>query len=292
MLVNTAVSASILTNFWQDQISAHGRQGQFLVMVSFLVSFLFIRTSARLTRSVSWWPGGVETQSGVHLHHLVWGICLVLVSGVLGFSLRYESPWWDITAVTFGIGAGLTLDEFALWVYLRDVYWAEQGRKSLDAVAIATVFMALVFLGSRPFELDSAPATGVIGWIVVALLLCTVSFLKERLVYGLVGMFFPLFALVGATRLGKPGSPWAKLFYGRRRPRKQARAEERFDDVNRRVNRVKGRLFDLIGGVPTDELEKREAEADEAAAKAQHEAIEEVKRRAERQEPSPADDSQ
>ena len=76
-------TASIIGKFWHDQIAEHDRQGEFLVLISFLASFLFIRTSARMTRSVSWWPGGVETEGGVHLHHLVWGICLVLVSGVL-----------------------------------------------------------------------------------------------------------------------------------------------------------------------------------------------------------------
>ena len=48
-----------------------------LVLVAFLVAFLAIRTSARLTRSVSWWPGGIETEGGVHIHHLVFGICLM-----------------------------------------------------------------------------------------------------------------------------------------------------------------------------------------------------------------------
>ena len=195
------VSASIVTDFWNDQIAAHNREGVFLVLVSFLLSFLFIRTSARMTRSVSWWPGGVETEGGVHLHHLVWGICLILVSGVLAYSLRYESPWYELTAIGFGIGAGLTLDEFALWVYLQDVYWADQGRKSLDAVAIATVFMGLVFLGLRPFDFDAGPAIGVIATIVIALVLVMICFLKERLVYGMVGIF------ITAVCAGRSGPP-------------------------------------------------------------------------------------
>ncbi|MGB2694651.1 MAG: hypothetical protein WBD55_05620 [Dehalococcoidia bacterium] len=271
-------TASIITRFWHDQIVQHGRQGTFLLLVSFLLAFLFIRTSARLTRSVSWWPGGVETESGVHLHHLVWGICLMMVSGVLAYSLRYESPWWELTAVGFGIGAGLTLDEFALWVYLQDVYWAERGRKSLDAVAIATVFMGLVFLGSRPFEFDPGPEIGVISWIVVVMALCVVSFLKERIVYGMVGMFFPPFAMLGAARLGKPGSPWAKWRYGDKNHGKQARSQDRFDDSNRRANKIKDALFNLVGGRSTDELQERKART--ASAMAQEQAIEEVHERA------------
>jgi hypothetical protein len=55
----------------------------FVLLSAFVISFLFIRTSARLIRSprVTWWPGSVKTSSGLHLHHLVWGIVLVLVAG-------------------------------------------------------------------------------------------------------------------------------------------------------------------------------------------------------------------
>src|SRR5215217_5886188 len=73
-------SASILSDFWHDQLVEHSRQGLFLVLVGFLGSFGFIRLSARLGRSprVPWWPGSVVSDSGVHLHHLVWGICLMI----------------------------------------------------------------------------------------------------------------------------------------------------------------------------------------------------------------------
>lgn len=280
------ITASIITQFWQDQIVDQNRQGIFLVLLSFEASFLFIRTSARLTRSVSWWPGGVQTESGVHLHHLVWGICLVLIAGALGFTFRYDSPWWELTAVAFGIGAGLTLDEFALWVYLKDVYWADQGRKSLDAVAIATVFMGLVLLGSQPFELEPGPAIGIVVSVVISLVMCTICFAKERLIYGLVGIFFPIFGLIGAVRLGKPGSPWAKWRYGKRNPSKQTHSQERFDDATRRANELKEKLFDLIGGKPSEQFDAREcAKREHAAQQAQQDAADEVKRRAQQGTP-------
>jgi len=279
MLLQTA---SIFSDFWQHQIVQHDRQGTFLVLVSFLASFLFIRTSARLGRSTTWWPGSVVTDSGVHLHHLVWGISLLMVSGFLAYSLRFESPWWEVTAVLFGIGMGLTLDEFALWVYLKDVYWAEQGRKSLDAVAIATVFMVVVVIGSRPFEFEEpGPVLGAAGWIVVVLILCTISFLKERLIYGMLGLFVPLFSIIGASRLGRPGSPWAKWRYGKKNQKKQERAQERFDDMDKRTNRWKLKLFNAIGGKPTDELQNKKL--DEEEQRAQEDAIKEVRHRAEQQ---------
>jgi hypothetical protein len=125
-----------------------GTGGAFLVLVAFLISFLAIRTSARLTRSVSWWPGGVKS-GDVHIHHLVWGICLMMFSGFLAFAMPLEAPWWHVFAIGFGVGVGFTLDEFALWVRLKDVYWSEEGRASLDAVVVAAAFAALVVLGWR-----------------------------------------------------------------------------------------------------------------------------------------------
>ena len=127
-----------------------------LVLVAFLLSFGFIRTSARMIRSprFQWWPGNVETGGGLHIHHLVWGISLLLIAGFVSFATEFTSPWTQITAVGFGIGAGLTLDEFALWLRLEDVYWTSEGRASLDAIVLATVFAVVVMLGIRPFGLD------------------------------------------------------------------------------------------------------------------------------------------
>jgi hypothetical protein len=108
------------------------------VLASLLVSFLFIRTSARLMRSpkVPWWPGSIKTEGGLHVHHPVFGIVLLLATGFV-LALQPGSPWLEIVAAGFGIGSGLTLDEYALWLHLDDVYWAEEGRRSVDAVVIA-----------------------------------------------------------------------------------------------------------------------------------------------------------
>src|SRR5438874_9284081 len=138
----------------------HGRGPAFLVLLAFLLSFGFIRTSARLMRSpkVPWWPGSVTTESGLHLHHLVFGIVLMLIGGTLGFAVdESQSPWIELSAVAFGIGAGLTFDEFALWVHLEDVYWSEEGRQSVDAAVIAIAFVGLVLTGAFSANLDPAP---------------------------------------------------------------------------------------------------------------------------------------
>src|SRR3954452_21604441 len=138
--------------------SEPGRPAAFLVLLSFLGAFTFIRTSARLMRSpkVPWWPGSVETGSGLHIHHLVWGISLMMISGFLAFATDLSTPWWQITSIAFGIGIGLSLDEFALWPPLEDVCWSEQGRASIAAVIFAAAFAGLIVIGVQPFGLDDA----------------------------------------------------------------------------------------------------------------------------------------
>ena len=131
MLVMGSVASA-----YREGIVDTGRETAFLFFVSFLVSFGFIRTSAHMIRAqVSWWPGNVSV-GGTHIHHLVWGILLLLINGYVGVAIHPGDPWRDIVAVLFGIGTGLTLDEFALWLNLRDVYWERQGRESVEALAI------------------------------------------------------------------------------------------------------------------------------------------------------------
>jgi hypothetical protein len=243
----TAIAAQIVSIDPFGDRPHPGPAAGFIVLASLLISYLAIRTSARLTRSVSWWPGGVET-GGVHLHHLVWGICLMLFCGFLAFAAPLEDPWWHIIAVGFGIGAGFTLDEFALWVRLEDVYWSEEGRLSFDAVVCTVLFGALVVLGTRPFGLDDpASIAGTATSVSVIAALAFTCFAKGRVLVGVLGLFIPLIAAFGALRLGRPSSPWAKWRYGESKHR---RAAERFaaDKPTARARRVLG---DLIAGAPS-----------------------------------------
>ena len=206
-----------------------GRSTAFLVLTAFLVTFLFIRSSARLIRNpkVTWWPGNVQS-GDVHIHHLVWGICMVLVAGFLGFAANLQSPWWHVSAIAFGIGAGLTIDEFALWLY-RDVYWSEQGRLSVDAAIVATVFAVLVVLGTKPFGLDEPESVlGTVVLVLQAVALSAIAFLKGRFVMGVVSLFVPFWGLIAFVRLAKPDSPWARWRYRGRRGGRLIRARARF----------------------------------------------------------------
>jgi hypothetical protein len=274
-------TASIFADFW-DRLVEHEEQGLFLVFAGFILSFAFIRMSTRLMRSprVPWWPGSVVSESGVHLHHLVFGIVTMMAAGTIGLAALGDSPVIEICAFAFGVGAGLTIDEFALWVYLDDVYWAEEGRSSIDATVIAAAGMGLLLLGFTPFDFDTSSPFEILASVLTALLVFTtvaVCFAKQRLMHGWVGFFFLPIAIYGACRLGKPGSPWARKRYAERNPAKQASAEARFPP-DRRTDRFKNAFRDIVGGKPSEGV----AAAQEEAIAATREAADEVRQRAEK----------
>jgi hypothetical protein len=244
--------ANFISDFWNDQLVANDRQWVFLVLAGLVVSFGFIRISTRLMRSpkVPWWPGSIVSEGGVHVHHLVFGIVLMMVAGTVSFAGFAVTPIYEICAFAFGVGIGLTIDEFALWLYLDDVYWAKQGRQSVDAVVIVVAFIALVLIGARPFSIDTDDTVTLIASIVGVVLFFVVigiSLVKKRLWHSVVGVFFFPIGVYAACRIGKPDSAWAKRFYGERRPAKQAKAEARFPP-DRRTERFKERIRDAVGG--------------------------------------------
>jgi hypothetical protein len=220
-----------------------------ILLGSFLLSFALIRISTRLMRSpkVPWWPGSIQTAGGLHVHHLVFGIVMMLLFGFLAIALPHSSPWLELIAAGFGVGAGLTLDEYALWLHLKDVYWAEEGRRSVDAVIVAAVVAALILVGARPLTgSDTSSTVGIVLAIVVVLALSLAALLKGRVLLGTLGLIFPPLSMIAIVRLAAPTSPWARWWYpadGRRMRRATARFE-------RRARRVR-RWQDRIGGAPS-----------------------------------------
>ena len=200
-----------VTAAYDRHIQVPGKEIHFLVLVAFVCSFGFIRGSAHMIRAqVSWWPGNVQTKGGTHVHHLVWGILLLLCTGYVGLATDIETPWLELVAIGFGIGMGLTMDEFALWLNLEDVYWQEKGRQSIDAVVITTALLVIALLGLQ-FWIDVYDAVLVLlgldrgnEWIAVpvqvaGVALALVCFKRGRRLAGLFGLFVPLVALVGAV---------------------------------------------------------------------------------------------
>jgi hypothetical protein len=196
----------------------------------------------------------VVSESGVHVHHLAFGIVTMMISGGVAFTALGEQPYTDICALAFGIGMGLTIDEFALWIYLEDVYWAEEGRSSIDATVIAASAMFLVLIGFSPFSFDTGSVAATVSSLVGAatvLGVVAICFFKQRVMHGSIGFFFFPLAIYGASRIGKPRSPWARHRYGERNPGKQAKAEDRFRP-DRHTERFKNAARDIIGGKPSE----------------------------------------
>lgn len=197
--------------------------------------------------------------AGIHIHHQVWGILMVLFSGLLLITyMPGPGLGRNTLAAIFGIGAAWTLDEFAMWLHLDDVYWLEEGRASISALIVAVTITTALMLGSNPFDFvphDKHWLPGAAIWAIGLLNLAgsVVSILKGKLPVGIIGAFVPLVAWVGAVRLAKPDSPWAKWRYPQD-GRRAARARERFGPVyEARWNAVR----DFIGGRPYDGEEVR-----------------------------------
>ncbi|MBM9508769.1 phosphatidylglycerol lysyltransferase domain-containing protein [Actinacidiphila acididurans] len=236
---------------YRDRVADSGRQPLFLLLLGLIGSFLFIRFSVRMIRrGVKWWPGNVQP-GGVHIHHVVFGQAMMLIGGIGSFAVRGGPAAHDVLAVVFGIGCGLVLDEFALVLHLEDVYWKEEGRQSVDAVILAVAVIALLLTGQAPLGgIGVGESYGT--YLVAALVLgfVVLCLLKGKVWTGLLGVMVPVLAVVGALRLARPGSPWARWRYTSR-PRRMARAERREERVHRRFVALKTAVMDAVAGAPT-----------------------------------------
>jgi hypothetical protein len=188
---------------------------------------------------------------GVHVHHQVWGILLVLLTGMLEFRYSPGPPWSDVLALLFGAGAALALDEFALWFYLDDVYWTPEGQRSIEAILVGGAIGCALLVSTSPVGQGADEASHgrwvYVATVVLHLALAFVCLLKGKIATGLVGIVVPVVALVGAARLALPASWWARRRYASH-PHRLRRAQERFGPAYRaRQERVRS----LLGGAPT-----------------------------------------
>ena len=238
-------------------------------LVAFILTFFVTRTIVRYIRRHAgsdaprkWWqPRNISASGGLHIHHVVIGVILVMVSGISMVTLAVNGgvPEFTVAATFFGIGAALVLDEFALILHLSDVYWAEDGRTSVDAVFAAVAVAGLLILGFNPLSFfdvgiwrDDHSVVARASVIVIAVLtlaLAVVVLLKGKVWTGLVGMFITPLLFVGAVRLSRPHAPWARWRYTNR-PRRMHRALERERWLRRPVVQAKLWLQDAVAGMP------------------------------------------
>ena len=251
-------------------------------LIAFLLTFLvtrtivrYIRHNADRTTPPKWWqPRNISVSDGaggMHIHHAVIGVILVMISGVTMVTLAVDGGVAEFTAaaIFFGIGAALVLDEFALILHLQDVYWSEDGRTSVDAVFAAVAVAGLLVLGFNPLSFfdidiwrddDTLPArAAVVGVALLTLLLAVIVLLKGKVWTGLVGMFITPLLIVGAIRVSRPHAPWARWRYADR-PRRMHHALERERRLRRPVVQAKLWLQHVIAGEPhfPDDIEVNE----------------------------------
>lgn len=237
-----------------------GRLPLFCLFAGLIVGFAVIRFSVRMIRAqVRWWPGNVKS-GGLHIHHMVFGVILMILAGMGAFAFPDEELAPNaVLGALFGIGTALVLDEFALILHLRDVYWAESGRISVDAIFVAASLAGLTLLGFTPIGVSEAQSVwahtnvatvaAAIGALVVNLGMAVLTLLKGKIWTGLFGFFFFPLLLIGSIRLGRPRSPWARWRYkpGSRRLKRARRRERR---LRRPMVRAKIKFQELISGRP------------------------------------------
>jgi lysyl-tRNA synthetase class 2 len=235
---------------YETYIYDGGREPAFLMLVSFILTLAGTRFYTRMARIRGW---GSTHIGGVHVHHLVHGVVLSFIAGGLAIVLEPREFWLAFFAIVFGAGAALVLDEFAMLLHLDDVYWTTEGRLSIEACVAAVAFLGLAILATFPLPTDTPTqrlgrALGD-GLIALNAFLLVVTFLKGKLKLGLFGIVFAPLSVVGAMRLAKPTSIWARRFYpqaGWRLRRSTARTASR----DARWAHRRERFYDLIGGAP------------------------------------------
>jgi lysyl-tRNA synthetase, class II len=221
-----------------------------------LLTFLGVRINTRLIRAkVKWWFHDIESQGGLHVHHMVIGVVLMVCTGLVLIAVSPEGLWLQVCALAFGAGVALTLDEFALILRLQDVYWTAEGRLSVDAVIVAVCAGLLIILGFNPAGTGGTGLTGAVAaevgatTIFIDLCFAIVCFLKGKYWTGFFGVFVPILGVVGAIRVARPNSPWARRRFAKKPP-KMAKAQRREDHVNATWRAWREAFFDLIAGKP------------------------------------------
>ncbi|MFD6322025.1 hypothetical protein ACFWOL_03920 [Streptomyces sp. NPDC058442] len=238
----------------QRNIVEPGKLPLLLALTAFVLTFLITRAVTRLIRAGKGPFGNVEA-GGVHIHHVVPGVILTVVGGFGAVASGRHGFGAAFSAVVFGIGAGLVLDEFALILHLQDVYWTEAGRQSVEVVVITASLVGLLLAGFSPFGVEGVTQGELQGRASVALdvalnfLLSLIALSKGKARIAVFGVIVPVVALIGALRLARPGSPWARRFY-RRRHRARARALLRAYHHDRRWSGPRRAFEDWLGGTP------------------------------------------
>ncbi|GAA0469635.1 hypothetical protein ACFQ2B_23420 [Streptomyces stramineus] len=240
--------------WWGRNIVEPGKLPLLLALAAFVLTFLVTRVITRLIRAGKG-PFRNISPGGIHVHHVVPGVVLMVIGGFGAVGSGRHGFGAAASAVLFGTGAGLVLDEFALVLHLDDVYWTEQGRKSVEIVVLTAALVGLMLSGFLPFGVNELTPgelknrSIVVTNFLVNFLIALFALAKGKPRLAVIGCVVPLVALVGAVRLARPNSPWARRFY-RHRPRARRKARMRAYRHDARWEAARNKVHDLLAGAP------------------------------------------
>ncbi len=214
---------------WIDGVWDRGHLPLLLCFTAFVVTFITTRVITRMIRSGRGPFKDNVSASGVHVHHAVPGVFLLVIGAFTAIAVDLDSPFSLVAGLFVGIGTSLVLDEFALILHLEDVYWTDQGRVSVEIAGLAVACLGLMLIGANPLgflneERQTASVITIVSTIALHLGFIVLCVLKGKFRMALLGIFLPPVALIGAIRLALPGSRWARRWYS---PKRLARAEAR-----------------------------------------------------------------
>jgi hypothetical protein len=154
-LFSAILSRGFFQRIYQRRLAETRRERQFLASIGFFTAAFVVRAiTFAIHNNIG--PFHDVSMHGRHIHHLVWGIALLLAVGYgwllqIGTGAARSNVWVArILCMLYGVGAALTLDEFALWLNLRDVYWEREGRESVEAMAMFAGLLCIGIFG-HPF---------------------------------------------------------------------------------------------------------------------------------------------
>ena len=243
-----------MASWWHRDVIAAGKLPLMLCFVAFVVTFVVTRMITRMIRDGRGPFRNQVTATGTHIHHSVPGIILLIIGAFTAIGGPDSLGWRSFAAVLVGIGTSLVLDEFALILHLQDVYWSGEGQLSVEAVSLTAACLGLALAGFSPFgvrDIDNIEltlrltATGVLSADGVLSCICV---LKGKYRTALFGLFLPPVAVIGAVRLARPNSIWARLRY---RGKRLERATHRAADFDRRWAPLQTDWTNFIGGKPS-----------------------------------------
>jgi hypothetical protein len=240
--------------WWHRDVIGAGKLPLMLCFLAFVLTFVITRGITRLIRDGRGPFHDRVTGSGVHIHHAVPGLVLLIVGAFTAVGGPQNLGWRSFAGVLVGTGVSLVLDEFALILHLEDVYWSGEGQLSVQAVSLTAACLGLALVGFSPFGvpqvngLELSVRISATGILVADGCLAITCAIKGKYRCALFGLFLPPVGVFGALRLARPSSIWARRRYHGARLAEATRRAAAFD---RRWAPVQTDWDNIIGGRPS-----------------------------------------